>query len=100
MIREGGCFCGAVRFKAEGVKYLHFGFTPFLIDDEEGQAGSRLVNRLVRWLRKYGAKLYPADSQAAYKTKWGTDFMEREYLAAQRISFRSIFDLLLLTRSI
>jgi hypothetical protein len=88
------------RFSSEGAKCLHFGFTPFLIDDEEGPASSRLVNRLVRGLRKYGAKIYPADSQAAYKTKWGTDPVEREYLAAQRISFRTVFDLLCLTRSI
>jgi hypothetical protein len=32
--------------------------------------------------------------------KWGTDVMEREYVAARPISFRAVFDLLLLTRSI
>jgi hypothetical protein len=88
------------RLKAEGVEYLHFGFTPFIVDGDEGQASSQLVNRLIRWLRQYGQKIYPADSQAAYKMKWGTDVMEREYVAARPISLRTVFDLLLLTRSV
>ena len=88
------------RLKDEGVKYLHFGFTPFIIGGEEGSASSPLVNRLIQWLRRHGQKIYPADSQAAYKMKWGTDVMEREYVAARPISFRAVFDLLLLTRSI
>ncbi len=90
------------RFKAEGVPYLHFGFTPFLIDEERehGRGGSWLVHRLIQLLRKYGAKLYPADSQAAYKQKWGTDVMEREYIAVQPVGFRAAYDLLHLTRSI
>jgi hypothetical protein len=88
------------RFRAEGVRYLHFGFTPFIVDDEAGRPASRLIHRAVRWLRQHGRKLYPADSQAAYKTKWGTDVIEREYVAARPISPRTVFDLLLLTRSI
>jgi phosphatidylglycerol lysyltransferase len=88
------------RFKAEGVKHLHFGFTPFLIDPKEGKAGSWLVNYFIQLLRKYGARIYPADSQAAYKQKWGTNFMEREYVAAQSLSLRAVYDLLALTRSI
>ena len=88
------------RLKAEGVPYLHFGFTPFIIDGAEGESSSPLITRIIRWLRKHGQRIYPADSQAAYKMKWGTDVMEREYVAARPISFRAVFDLLLLTRSI
>jgi hypothetical protein len=88
------------RFKTEGAQYLHFGFTPFLIDDEAAAPASRWVHRMIHWLRKYGKKLYPVDSQAAYKTKWGTDIVEREYVAARPISFRTVFDLMALTRSI
>ncbi len=88
------------RFKNEGAQYLHFGFTPFLIDEEENGTASRWVHRLIHGLRKYGKKLYPVDSQVAYKTKWGTDIVEREYVAARPISFRTVFDLVALTRSI
>jgi lysylphosphatidylglycerol synthetase-like protein (DUF2156 family) len=88
------------RFKSEGAPFLHFGFTPFLIDDEAAGPASRWLHRLIHWLRKYGKKFYPVDSQAAYKTKWGTDVVEREYVAARPISFRTVFDLLALTRSI
>jgi lysylphosphatidylglycerol synthetase-like protein (DUF2156 family) len=88
------------RFRAEGVQYLHFGFTPFVVDEEAGPAANRLLHRAVGWLRRHGQKLYPADSQAAYKAKWGTDVIEREYVAARPISPRTVFDLLLLTRSI
>jgi phosphatidylglycerol lysyltransferase len=88
------------RLKEEGVKYLHFGFTPFITDAAEGQASSPLITRVVQWLRKNGQKIYPADSQAAYKMKWGTDVIEREYVAARPLSFRAVFDLLLLTRSV
>jgi lysylphosphatidylglycerol synthetase-like protein (DUF2156 family) len=88
------------RFRAEGVQYLHFGFTPFIVDEEPNPAANRLLHRAVGWLRRHGQKLYPADSQAAYKTKWGTDVIEREYVAARPISPRTVFDLLLLTRSI
>lgn len=95
--------CNAVaieRFKAEGVKHLHFGFTPFITDTAETPAASGLVTRLVQLLRKYGQKVYPAESQAAYKMKWGINFTEREYVAARPISIRTVVDLLLLTRSI
>jgi lysylphosphatidylglycerol synthetase-like protein (DUF2156 family) len=90
------------RLKSEGVAYLHFGFTPFITDgaEAEGQCASTLIARVIHWLRKHGQKLYPADSQAAYKMKWGTDVIEREYVAARPISFRAVFDLLLLTRTV
>jgi hypothetical protein len=61
---------------------------------------SPAVHPTIQWLRQYGQKIYPADSQAAYKMKWGTDVIEREYVAVRPISFRAVFDLLLLTRSV
>ncbi len=71
-----------------------------MIDREESKAGSWWINRMIQLLRKYGSKVYPADSQAAYKQKWGTDVMEREYVAIQPFGFRAVYDLLNLTRSI
>lgn len=79
---------------------LHFGFTPFIIDPEADQQANRLLHRAINWLRVHGAKLYPADSQVAYKTKWGTDVIEREYLAVRPLSLRAAFDLLRLTKTI
>lgn len=88
------------RFKAEGAQFLHFGFTPFLIDEQVTAQASRWVHRLIQILRKYGKKFYPVDSQVAYKLKWGAEVVEREYVAARPISFRTVFDLVALTRSI
>ena len=96
-------FCNAeaiARFRAEGVKCLHLGFTPFITDDHETRSASPLMSRLIHALRKYGRKIYPADSQAAYKMKWGTNVVEREYVAIRPITLRAVFDLLLLTRSV
>jgi lysylphosphatidylglycerol synthetase-like protein (DUF2156 family) len=88
------------RFRAEGVKYLHFGFTPFITDGAERESSSPAITRIIQWLRKHGQRIYPADSQAAYKMKWGTDVIEHEYVAARPISIRAVLDLLLLTRSV
>jgi len=84
----------------EGVEYLHFGFTPFVTDGAEHRSASKLASWLVRRLRRHGAALYPAESQARYKLKWAPDVVEREYLAARPISVRGIVDLMVLTRSI
>jgi lysylphosphatidylglycerol synthetase-like protein (DUF2156 family) len=88
------------RMKADGVTHLHFGFTPFITDGAELPGANRLASWLVRQLRRHGGALYPAENQAQYKLKWAPDLVEREYLAARPISLRSIFDLLILTRSI
>jgi lysylphosphatidylglycerol synthetase-like protein (DUF2156 family) len=95
--------CNAValeRFAAEGAEYLHFGFTPFVMDGDDGPAASPLLARLLRLLWEYGDRIYPARSQAAYKLKWAPDFVEPEYVAAKPLSPRAIWDLLRLTRSI
>jgi lysylphosphatidylglycerol synthetase-like protein (DUF2156 family) len=88
------------RMMADGIEYLHFGFTPFITDGVEHPAASKLASWLVRQLRRYGGRLYPAESQARYKLKWAPDIVEREYLAARPISLRAILDLMILTRSI
>jgi lysylphosphatidylglycerol synthetase-like protein (DUF2156 family) len=88
------------QFAAEGAEYLHFGFTPFAIDGDEGTEDSRLLAWLVRLLWRHGSAIYPAQNQVAYKLKWAPDYVEREYIAARPLSLRAVIDLLLLTRSI
>jgi hypothetical protein len=51
-------------------------------------------------LRKYGQAVYPAETQANYKLKWGTNILEPEFFAARPLSLRAVVDTLLLTRSI
>lgn len=96
-------FCNAQameRLTADGAEYLHFGFTPFAVDGEKEVGGSRVLSWMLQMLWRYGGALYPAQSQVAYKLKWGPDFVEPEYVAARPLSLRAIIDLLLLTRSI
>lgn len=88
------------RLQAEGVAWLHFGFTPFIVEAPELPSANRTMARLVRWLRQYGRMIYPAASQAAYKLKWGIDRVEPEYIIGFPLSFRAIWDLLVLTRSL
>jgi lysylphosphatidylglycerol synthetase-like protein (DUF2156 family) len=88
------------RFTAEGVAYLHFGFTPFVVGGDEPPGANRLAAWAVRQLYRRGRLVYPAESQAQYKLKWGPDVLEREYLAARPLSLRAVVDLLRLTRSI
>lgn len=92
--------CAIERMIADGVEFLHFGFTPFIVEGEELPGANRVVAWAVRRLHRYGKSIYPAESQAHYKLKWGPDILEREYLATRPLSIRSIIDLLLLTRSI
>jgi lysylphosphatidylglycerol synthetase-like protein (DUF2156 family) len=82
------------------VPFLHFGFTPFVVDDEEQPGANRLAAWLVRMLFRHGRAIYPAATQMQYKLKWTPDIIEREYLAARPLSVRAVLDLLLLTRSL
>lgn len=84
----------------EGVRFLHFGFTPFILFGEEYPGFSRAMAWLGRILRRNGQALYPADSQAAYKLKWGPRILEREFIAARPLALRAAYDLLRLTRSL
>jgi lysylphosphatidylglycerol synthetase-like protein (DUF2156 family) len=92
--------CAIERMAAQRVAFLHFGFTPFITGGVELPGVSRIAAWAVRQLRRHGTLLYPADSQAQYKLKWGPDIVEPEYIAARPLSVRGIIDLLLLTRSI
>ena len=95
------CNAAAIeRFQEEGARWLHFGFTPFVVDEREPPSGNRLLGWLIRALHRWGAALYPAQSQAAYKLKWAPDLIEREYVAARPLSARAVFDFLRLTRSL
>ena len=85
---------------SEGAPYLHFGFTPFVVGGPEFPGANRLAAWAVPLLYRYGAAIYPAASQAHYKLKWTPDIIEREYLAANPLSVRAVFDLLFLTRSL
>jgi lysylphosphatidylglycerol synthetase-like protein (DUF2156 family) len=88
------------KFITEGVSFLHFGFTPFIIGEKEPFGASPGMAWLIRLLRKYGHVIYPAESQAQYKMKWGTDIIETEYIAGHPLSVIGAWDLLRLTQSI
>lgn len=86
--------------KAEGAAHLHFGFTPFVVEGAEPEGANRVMAWLVKMLRAHGSAIYPAESQASYKWKWGPTIVESEYIAGRPISLRAAFDLLMLTRSL
>ncbi len=88
------------RFAAEGVKYLHLGFTPFVSCGGDGPEDSPGVAWFIRMLERHGAAVYPSQTQSHYKRKWGPQIIEPEYVAFRPLSLRAIFDLLVLTRSI
>ena len=88
------------RFAEEGVEYLHFGFTPFVVSDEVPPGANRFLAWAVRTLYKHGQVIYPAQDQASYKLKWAPDLIEPEFIAFRPLSLRAILDLLLVTRSI
>jgi lysylphosphatidylglycerol synthetase-like protein (DUF2156 family) len=89
-------------FQAEGMSYLHFGFTPFtnLSPEHEVAGASRVTARILQLLAKHGSAVYPAADQLAYKEKWGLDLVQPEYIAFQGgISLRSLANLLRVTNA-
>ncbi|WP_250404327.1 DUF2156 domain-containing protein [Streptomyces cellostaticus] len=70
-------------FRAEGVEWLHFGFTPFtgLDADHELDGHSPAFQWLMHALWAEGAALYPAQTQLSYKQKWAPDVLIPEYVA-------------------
>jgi lysylphosphatidylglycerol synthetase-like protein (DUF2156 family) len=72
-------------FQAEGVPWLHFGYTPFsaLSDDHELPGHSRAFSWCMRDLWANGEHIYPAQTQFAYKDKWKQDVVLPEYIAFQ-----------------
>lgn len=93
-------FVAMARFLHEGVAHLHFGFTPFIVDEAPRPFEKPFLAWVVRMLGRYGKSIYPARSQASYKLKWGPDIIQREFIACRSLSLRAILDLLVLTRSI
>src|SRR4051812_26336446 len=91
------------RFQAEELRFLHFGFTPFLVG-MGGAAVERgdhwLVPRLVRFIGRWGRAIYPARTQLQYKQKWAPEIVETEYIAFQNVSLGALFALLIATRSL
>lgn len=88
------------RFREDQVPCLHFGFTPFIVHGPEPDGASRLLSKAVDLLARHGGAVYPAQTQASYKLKWGPDLVETEYLAGRPLACRAVLDLLLLTRSL
>lgn len=72
-------------FQAEGVRWLHFGFTPFtgLRDDLELPGASAAFTWFMHFLWEHGAAVYPAATQLAYKEKWAQSVIIPEYVAFQ-----------------
>lgn len=88
------------RFQEEDVPYLHFGFTPFIVDGPEPPGAGRLLSKTIGLLARYGTAIYPAQTQASYKLKWGPALVETEFIAGRPLGVRAVADLLLLTRSL
>jgi len=86
------------RFQAEEVPYLHFGLTPFIVD-EKLRPDHWLVSRLVRWIGRWGSAIYPARAQLQYKHKWSPELVETELIAFQKVSFSALWALLIATRA-
>jgi lysylphosphatidylglycerol synthetase-like protein (DUF2156 family) len=89
----------ALRFAGEGAPFLHFGLTPFVVDEDEPDADSRALARVIRLLGRH-AFVYPARSQADYKLKWAPDVIEREWIAFDRVSLGAVWALLAATRAL
>lgn len=70
-------------FTAEGAEWLHFGFTPFTsLDKFEPLPGhSDALHWFMNYLWNEGSHIYPAQSQLAYKDKWGPTLITPEYVA-------------------
>jgi lysylphosphatidylglycerol synthetase-like protein (DUF2156 family) len=73
------------RFQAEGVPWLHFGYTPFsaLSTAREFPGYSRAFHWFTEELWTNGGHIYPAQTQYAYKEKWRQDVILPEYIAFQ-----------------
>jgi lysylphosphatidylglycerol synthetase-like protein (DUF2156 family) len=89
----------ALRFAGEGARFLHFGMTPFVVDEAEPDADSPLLARVVRLLGRH-AFVYPARTQADYKLKWAPEVVEREWIAFDRVSPGAVWALLAATRAL
>lgn len=71
------------RFRREGERWLHFGFTPFtgLGDELEPPGSSPGFTWFMHFLWEHGEGVYPAATQLAYKDKWNQSLILPEYVA-------------------
>jgi lysylphosphatidylglycerol synthetase-like protein (DUF2156 family) len=88
------------RMQEEGVTYLHFGFAPLVMTGNEPASASGIMSRLAKFLYRHGSFVYPAQSQASYKRKWGCDVVAPEYLAGFPLTLMGVLALLRLTRAL
>jgi lysylphosphatidylglycerol synthetase-like protein (DUF2156 family) len=72
-------------FQAEGVEWLHFGFTPFteLTSQPVMPGRSEAFHWFMSHLWEHGESVYPARTQLAYKEKWDQDLVLGEYIGFQ-----------------
>ena len=89
----------AARFSSELARFLHFGLTPFVVDETEPEADSPTLARVIRLLGRH-AFVYPARTQADYKLKWAPEVVEREWIAFDRVGLGAVWALLAATRSL
>lgn len=73
------------KFQEEGVRWLHFGFTPFTgLDEKLELPGSSPAFRwFMSFLWEHGEAVYPAATQLDYKRKWNQSIVLPEYAAFQ-----------------
>lgn len=93
----------AETFGKEGCGWLHFGFTPFtgLDPSHEKPSASPLTGKFMRLLAERGGAVYPAQTQLAYKEKWGPHVVLPEYLAFEKgASLGAIWQILRVTKSV
>jgi lysylphosphatidylglycerol synthetase-like protein (DUF2156 family) len=71
------------QFHGEGVRWLHFGFTPFTALDPalEMPGASPGFAQFMHLLWAHGEAVYPAQTQLAYKQKWAPQIVLPEYVA-------------------
>jgi lysylphosphatidylglycerol synthetase-like protein (DUF2156 family) len=82
-IMEAINFTAINQFSAEGISWLHFGFTPFTALDEANELPGHSIGftQFMHLLWEYGEAVYPAKSQLAYKQKWEQHLVLPEYVA-------------------
>jgi phosphatidylglycerol lysyltransferase len=69
-------------FKKEGVKYLHLGLCPAVVDEKVEPYESKLMKMIVRLLYKYGNMLY--SFKGLYFTKSRFEGVEQKTFCAHR----------------
>ncbi|MGC9325160.1 MAG: DUF2156 domain-containing protein [Desulfomonilia bacterium] len=62
-------------FKKEGVKYLHLGLCPLVVDEEDKTCESMIVKKIIRLLYRYGNSIYSFKGLYFTKSRFcGTEY--------------------------